>query len=240
MFKPNLAQYLKAAGNYTHSTHRPAPAMLDHPAFQGAPQLGQFAKHGAWESAWAWERDRPPSPAALQTYLAGATEVAFEAFFGPAFFGVRLQAEAPKIEALAQACVSALHTSIDGPHFFFALIGEATGFHDLGRLIAFLEVGAVNAWRTVGSVRAGAPSLALAQLDVLWQALADSPLARDASHRKAVELAVASPLPHWFALPVSSQQPPYELDRDLLREALRFAAKTDAVPHSGVRTSAQP
>ncbi len=207
--------------------------MRHHPAFQAAPQRGQFAQAGAWESAWAFDRATPPSAAALADYLNGATEVAFEAFFGHAFFGARITGDAATVAALAAGCVTALQGARDGVDFF-ARLGDATGWRDLGDAIAFCEVGAVNAWRSVGAVGSAAPArdpAALdAQVDALWRTLAGSALARDTTHHKALELAATAPLAHWFALPVSGDAPPFALDRALLRDALAWAAGAGGAP----------
>lgn len=197
--------------------------MIGHPAFQLAPRLGQFARDGLWEAAWAFDPDSPPGDAALRDYLQGAGEVAFEAFFGEAFFGVRRRGEPAELAAFARACVTALRGSGDAPAFLAALT-RRTGLGGWGRAIAFAEVGAVNAWRSVGPFRMPAAREALAQFEPLWQALGATPLARHAQHRKAVEFACEEPLPHWFALPVSSPQPPFALERQLLLGALQAAA----------------
>lgn len=205
--------------------------MLQHPAFQAAPQRGQFAQGGEWESAWSFDRAAPPSATALADYLRGSTEVAFEAFFGHAFFGARVTGDAATVAAFAEGCGTALQGARDGADFF-ARLGDATGFRCLGGAIAFCEVGAVNAWRSVGAVGTSAPASDPAafdaQLDTLWHSLMASALARDTTHRKALELAATHPLPHWFALPMSGDAPPFALDRTRLRDALAWAAQLGA------------
>ncbi len=197
--------------------------MRHHPAFQSRPTTGQFAKDGAWESAWSFTADRPPTSGELDAFLADSAEVAFEAFFGGAFFGVRWTGPASEVRDRSRACVTAWETAVDGADFFSRL-GRLTGLRGWGREVAFTEVGAVNAWRSVGAFRAPEPARALRDFDGLWQALQRTPLAAEAAHPKAVELACEAPAPHWFALPVSSLAPPFEWRRDQLRQALEFAA----------------
>ena len=189
-----------------------------HPAFQGRPTLGQFAKQGSWETAWAFAIDALPSHDPVRAYLAGVTEVAFEAFFGDAFFGLRLQGDAADVEARALACVAALADAAEGDGFIAAL-SRHLGCQGFGGEIAFAEVGAVNAWRSVGAFRTDDPSPAMPWLDALLRA----PVALNTTHRKAIEFASERPLPHWFALPVSASAPPFAIEPGLLRSALEAA-----------------
>jgi GNAT superfamily N-acetyltransferase len=190
-----------------------------HSAFRGRPTLGQFAKQGAWESAWAFAIGELPSREQLQDYLGGTTEVAFEAFFGDAFFGLRLQGDAAEVEARAQACIAATADAAAGDGFIAALCRHL-GCQGFGREVAFAEVGAVNAWRSVGAFRIDDPSPAMPWLHALLRA----PVALNTTHRKAIEFAAPHPLPHWFALPVSASAPPFAIEPALLRGALEAAA----------------
>lgn len=199
--------------------------MRNHPAFQSRPGCRQFAKDGAWENGLYFPADAPPSRAGIDAFLAGAGEVAFEAFFGDAFFGVRWTGAAQHVGDLSLASVQALQAASDGAGFFAELTAR-TGFCGWGRGIAFTEMGAVNAWRTVGPFKAAAPGEALQAFDGVWVALQSSPMARNTSHPKAVEFACLQPVPHWFALPISAPLPPFECDSVALRRALEFAART--------------
>jgi hypothetical protein len=197
--------------------------MRHHPAFQPRPHLAQFARGGSWEAAWSFGRDSVPAQAECLAYLDGAGEVAFEAFFGDAFFGVRIEGDAGRVAGQAVACALAFAGARDGADFF-ARLEEGCGWQGLGcSAPSFTELGAVNAWRSVGSHRLAPPEEALSRLDALWPALSGTPLARDVAHRKALEFAYERPVPHWFALPVSSGVPPHALSRDLLGQALASA-----------------
>lgn len=197
--------------------------MRHHPAFQPRPATGQFAKNGAWETGLYFTADAPPSLAGLEAFLGGAGEVAFEAFFGDAFFGVRWTGTAQRVLAQSLACVQALQAAHDGPGFFSGLSAR-TGFGDWGGRIAFTEIGAVNAWSTVGALKTLPPGQALQAFDEVWAALQSSAVARNTSHPKAVEFACPQPVSHWFALPASQPRQPFDLDPARLRVALEFAS----------------
>lgn len=196
--------------------------MISHPAFKALPNLGQFAKNGMWEDAWEFPQHTRPIQAQVSDYLAGATEIAFEAFFGDAFFGARFYGEAQDIVQFTSSCIDALCAATDGASFFSKIsrIKYLSGF---GQEISFAEVGAVNSWQSVGSQNIGLPREALRDFNAIWFKLTSTPLARNTSHAKAVEFAGLSPIHHWFALPVSSTEPPFTLNRGLLLNALQSA-----------------
>ena len=186
--------------------------------FNAAPTSGQFAKDGAWEHAWSFPSDALPDEIALRTYLGPATEVAFEAFFGDAFFGVRLSGPPPAIRAFADQCLQAICAAAQGESFMAAL-GQRLHFGPSRKKISFAEVGAVNAWRSVGAFRIPDSHLALSDFESLWAALESSQVGQDTQHRKAIEFAFDHPLAHWFGIPVSTQEAPHQISRALLRDA---------------------
>jgi hypothetical protein len=108
--------------------------------------------------------------------------------------------------------------AVDGAAFF-ADLTRRLGLGALGREVAFAEVGAVNAWRSVGAFRIDRLGDVSERFDALWQALGASAVGRDVSHRKAIEFACEQPVPHWFALPVSQPVAPFALDAAALRDA---------------------
>lgn len=195
-------------------------SIINHPAFEARPTLGQFAKGGQWETAWAFGIDALPSSEQVRNYLDGATEVAFEAFFDFAFFGIRLRGMTQETARRAFECVAAFKNSVDGASFF-ADLSRRLELDTLGRDVAFGEVGAVNAWRSVGPFRIDRLCDFSERFDVLWRSLGASSVGRDVLHRKAIEFAYDAPVPHWFALPVSLPEAPFQLDSDSLREAAR-------------------
>jgi hypothetical protein len=186
------------------------------------PTGAQFAKHGAWEEAWSFPCQKLPDNTALHAYLARSSEIAFEVFFGEAFFGIRLRSDPLSVENFASICLRALGQASDGGQFF-SILSRSANLDGLGQRMSFAEIGTVKAWRTVGTFRIADLQVASVNFGMLWSAVNASTLARDVSHRKAIEFAFATPILHWFALPVSASEPPYPLSAEMLREALSSA-----------------
>jgi hypothetical protein len=193
--------------------------------FQGAPTGAQFAKAGAWEDAWAFDADRAPAEAAVIAYLDSCTELAFEAFFGHAFFGLRMAGTPAQVEAFAFEALSALSASRGGG--FFEQMRQRFQLPVPGAPLAFAELGCVNAWKSIGTVRFDDPKAAASAFEDTWQAVQAGPVTRDAQHRKALEFAFDEPLAHWFGVPVSEDAPPFELSRAGLHRALLTACAND-------------
>ncbi len=181
---------------------------------------------GAWERALSFPSNRLPDEASLHAYLGDSTEVAFEAFFGDAFVGARIEGTPSAIRSFAGQCMLAMHAANQGESFV-AAFGRHLQLGPLGEVLAFAEVGAVNAWRSVGAFRIQDPRGALADLEPLWVALQSSPAGRDTQHRKALEFAFEQPLVHWFGIPISTPDAPGELSRALLEEALHLVEGLD-------------
>ena len=187
--------------------------------FQGPPTTAQFAKAGAWESAWSFDADQPPADDAVVAYLDDCTELAFEAFFGQAFFGVRLAGTPAQVRAFAFEGLAALRASRDGS--FFEQVRQRFQLPVQGAPVAFTELGCVNAWKSIGTLRFDDPQAAAAAFDDTWRQAQASPLARDTRHVKALEYAFHAPLAHWFGVPVSEAEPPFRLSSTALRRALQ-------------------
>ena len=194
-------------------------SLIEHPAFKARPDRGQFAKGGQWEDAWAFAFDPAPSFEDVRHYLDGSTEVAFEAFFDDAFFGLRLRGTARDTARRAVECVAAATHATDGASFFTDL-SRRLELDALGCAVSFAEVCAVNAWRSVGPFRIDRLADVSERFGTLWPSLCSSAVGKDVAHRKAVELAQDKPVPHWFALPVSASTAPFRLDPQALRAAL--------------------
>jgi len=198
-------------------------AVLHHPAFRLRPSLGQFAKSGSWEAAWSFDASELPDSEAVRSYLAGAPEIGFEAFFDEAFFGIRFAGEPPMVESLALGCLTALNTATCGEDLFRHLLGEHA-CDKPGDELAFAEVGAVNGWASTGPFKVANPRAALDDFDGFWLAITQTQLGQNTCHRKAIEFVYRNPIHHWFALPVSYPTPPFRLSQMLLRQALAVAA----------------
>ena len=190
------------------------------PQFTSAPTSYQFAKDGAWESAWSFPSDRLPSHAELTAYLEQSTEVAFEAFFGSAFFGARMVGSAPEVETFGIKCLQAARAR----GAFFTCLHRALGCPVPGQRPAFVEVGCVNAWRSIGALRISGPQLASVGFEQLLQLVLESPAGQDTRHVKAIEFAFDAPIAHWFGLPISPPGTPHPVSQALLRQALALVA----------------
>jgi hypothetical protein len=197
-------------------------SLADYPAFRTAPSRVQLARNRAWEEAWSRSVDQLPTPAELSPLIGDASEIAFEIFFGAAFFGVRWTGAPAEVRQCTQACFAAARNATSATGFLAALTAR-TDWEGWGGTIAFAEIGAVNAWRSTGAVRLDCLPRPDEPLDFLWRTLADSALARERAHPKAIEFACPAPVPHWFALPVSDAVPPFAVERALVQRALADA-----------------
>ena len=201
--------------------------------FQGPPTSAQFAKAGAWETAWSFDATQPPADDAVIAYVDGCTELAFEAFFGPAFFGVRLVGTPAQVRAFALDSLAALRASLEPSErieppasaeardqSFFTQMRRRFQLPNPGAPLSFAELGCVNAWSSIGAVRFDDPQAAAIAFDDTWRQVQASPLARDTRHLKALEYAYESPLAHWFGVPVCELEAPFKLSAAALRVAL--------------------
>lgn len=195
------------------------------PHFRSAPTRIQFAKDGAWEHAWAFVGSGLPPRSDLRAYIARRTEIAFEAFFGRSFFGVRFVGEPAEVQAFAARCLDA--AAVRGPLEVFR---RRLGLPLLDEMPAFAEVGCVNAWRSVGPVRIWERGQVSVDFGTMWRAVLRSPAGRDSCHAKAIEFAYESPAPYWLGMPVSEPHEPNPLSAALLRDALNLVTQAPDVP----------
>jgi hypothetical protein len=188
--------------------------------FENPPSIGQFALNGIWEKALSFGVDKPPSIDELREYLAGKNELAFELFFGASFFGVRFIGTPALILELSQHCLICLNNSLDADSFITA-VGNHASCGELCHEVTHMEVGAINAWKSVGSYLLPTPAQTLGNIDELWSEICATQLTNDVKHPKAVEFVYTDPRPHWLGFPISIQQPPYSLSKEMLREVLQ-------------------
>ncbi len=196
------------------------------PQFTSAPTSYQFAKDGAWESAWSFPSDRLPSHAELAAYLEQSTEVAFEAFFGSAFFGARMVGSALEVKTFGIKCLQAARSREP----LFTSLHRELGCPAPGQRPAFVEVGCVNAWRSIGALRISEPQLASVGFEQLLQLVLKSPAGQDTRHAKAIEFAFDAPIPHWFGLPISPPNKPHMVSNALLHHAWELVAPKVSQP----------
>lgn len=196
--------------------------LQSHAGFTGPANFAQFARDGAWETAWRVDPSALPTEDDLQRYLGASTEVAVELFFGAHFFGARRVGAPAAVLAFARSFLDMLR-SAGGDHLP-ALARSVQRIPVAGAPIAFAEIGCVNAWRSVGALRLGAPRAALRDADATWAAVCASAPARDERHPKAIEFAFAHETPYWFGVPISEPAAPWRISRDALFAALQTAA----------------
>lgn len=187
------------------------------PQFMSAPTMCQFAKDGLWEQAWSFPGDCPPSLTELDDYLENRTELAFEAFFGRAFFGVRLSGTAFEVKAFSLQCLEALSAKAS----FFDTLRREIGCPSLGQKPDFAEIGCVNAWRSIGALRMTELPPTASEFELLWSQICNSPVGRDTNHPKAIEFAFKNPLEHWFGIPISVEGGSNLVSETLLVDAER-------------------
>ena len=187
--------------------------------FENSPLTGQFAFDGNWEKTLSFKVDAPPSIDELKEYLAGENELAFELFCDASFFGVRFTGTPAFILELSEHFLKCLNTALD-LHSFIKAVGNHDSCGELCHEVSHIEVGAVNAWKSVGSYRLPPPEQTLEDFDKFWSEICDTLLVNDVNHPKAVEFAYSDPLPHWLGLPISTQLPPYSISKEMLREIL--------------------
>ena len=142
-----------------------------------------MAVDGVWEEAVTFAPGEVPE--------VQGENVACEAFFGEAFFGLRT------------ADVARFSHAMTEPDFFAAIERE----FGLGGHFTFAEIGAEGAWRSVGALRLGD--------EVDWETLQSAPVWQDTTHNKALEFSFDRGR-YWFALPLGRQ-----LQRPRVEQALR-------------------
>lgn len=187
--------------------------------FNGPPTTGQFAKDGNWENALSFKIGNPISFAELKAYLATSTEIAFELFFDDSFFGIRFEGESNRVLELSEYCLTCLH-NISNFNTFIAALEAHPAIGNLCQEVSHVEIGAVNAWKSIGPFVMPLPAQALANIDEVWSNSALTRLKNEDRHPKAVEIAYANPLPHWLGFPISTREQPYALSKLMLKEVL--------------------
>ncbi len=162
--------------------------------FESPPTTAQFAKNGMWEKALSFDVDKPPSIDELRTYLAGGNELAFELFFGASFLGLRMTGTPAFVLEFFRHCLVCLDNASSAASFIKAVENHAS-CGDLCREVTHMEVGAVNAWKSVGPYMFPPPDRTWDIIDELWAEIGATRLGDDVDHPKALEVAYADPGP---------------------------------------------
>ena len=178
------------------------------------PSTGQFAINGIWENTLSFKAHQPPSIDEIKTYFSDRNELAFELFFGELFFGVRFTGTPAYILELSEHCLKCMSIHSDLASFIKA-VADHTLCGKLCHEMDYMEIGAVNAWKSIGSFRLPPLKDEPVDMNELWSEICTTPLAKDSKHPKAIEVAYNKPLHHWLGFPVSYQQQPYSLRKDL-------------------------
>lgn len=191
----------------------------DLPLFTQAPDSGKLAVAGMWEDAVLLQPGMTASERMARQLVGRSNDVACEAFFGAAFFGVRQVGERPELVEFVQTFTAILEAANNGQEFFAGIRAELGV--PVGRDFTFAELGAEGAWQSVGPVRVDDPAAALADFDSWWAMVAASSVGRDTGHDKALEFSYANgdATEHWFGIPVSHGG---VLDRSAVRTALEL------------------
>lgn len=176
--------------------------LLHFSCFSGPPSIGKMASGGEWEKAENFHPGEYTSEDEVKGYLGSKDEIACEAFFGDAFFGARKRGTPHELLCFVLDFNRALASSVSG-HDFFRRVAERPGI-PVGSGFLFAEVGAVDAWKSVGPFRIEDLSAAMEHFEELLNRLERSPVSQERAHTKAVEFAFdGCGCEHWIALPVS-------------------------------------
>ncbi len=196
----------------------PAFGIIASPLFNVPPSLGKMAVGGEWERAEVFQPGGFTSEDEVKRYLGSKDEIACEAFFGDAFFGARKRGTPEELLRFVLEFNLALALSANGRDFF-RRVAERPGI-PVGSGFLFAEVGAVDAWKSVGPFRIEDPCAALKRFEDLLNRLEHSPAGREREHPKAVEFAFdGCGCEHWIALPVSEGP---LIVPSMLKDALRM------------------
>jgi len=177
------------------------------------PSLAQFAVDGIWEEAFSFMQGKEPNDEILEKKFLDKDDLAFEAFFDNSFFGLRNNSKYTSLE-FSKICTKNFSICSNGYELLKNLAVDLESEPFFNKL-EFLELGAVNAWRSVGSVKFELNNLANS-----WHQLLKAPVFKDEKHLKVIELAYNGTFKHWYALPVSKKDPPYDIDRELFDSVL--------------------
>ncbi len=177
----------------------PAFGIIGSPLFNAPPSLGKMAAGGEWERAEVFQPGCFISEEEVKKYLGKKDEIACEAFFCDAFFGARKRGTPEKLVRFVLDFNRALALSANGRDFF-RRVAERPGI-PVGNGFLFAEVGAVDAWKSVGPFRIEDPCAALEHFKELLSKLNAPPQAekentpRPSSSLSAAAANTGSPSP---------------------------------------------
>ena len=179
----------------------------------------QCAANGLWEQALRFDAGDPsPSEGAIRTWLGPAGDFALELFFVddeelPQFVGVRWRdPSVPHIAAIVRRAQQLLQTVHGDRNVTAAILALEQGLEIplLRGPVAFLEIGVNNLWKSTGSLVIWRPGQLLPGSHQLRQNIFEQApqLLRRHPNPIMLEVAYASPQPHWLGLCVSRRTGP--------------------------------
>lgn len=192
--------------------------------FKNKPNLGQLAFDGQWENAIEFMPGRFCSLDEVKQYLGDRKEVAFEAFFEDAFFGIRHVGSSEMLANQILKYASSILSAANGEEFF-NIISESNSFK-LAKNFKLAEIGAVNAWKSVAAIAISDPIESLSTLEDTFNQINETEVGQNNTHSKAIEFAFdnADGTSHWFAFPISMKMAPYSLQIEKLKFAFESYA----------------
>ena len=193
--------------------------MINHPSFNQAPTIGKMAMNGNWERAAIFKPGSFTTEREVREYIGDRREVACEAFFKDAFLGVRRQGDPEYLISFVLGFAKALESSCSGSELSETLIRRFNV--PIGVHFRFAEIGAVDAWKSVGPLHIPDPQAVLAGFDQLLRDLELSSVGQERHHSKAIEFAYDNQdgTTHWIALPISDG---ITINESKLKAALEF------------------
>jgi len=193
--------------------------LIQHPSFFAAPTHGKMATDGEWEKAGIFRPGSFTEERDVVHYLKSRNEVACECFFDDAFFGTRRIGPTDHLVEFVLSFMRNLGRSQSGSKLFEALRSELN--IKISEHFAFAEIGAVDAWKSIGAFRIDNPLGPLNSFESFYEALSASPVGQDRTYKKAIEFAFDNldGTYHWIALPISSDS---RIVQGRLRESLEF------------------
>lgn len=188
-----------------------------HQSFSGPATQIKIAADGKWEQALIGAPSVFVVSQDLDSLVQGRTEIACEAFFGEAFFGVRRRGTPDEIELFVRTFVAIAASAASGDEVFTRVKQQLNV--PVGERFGFAEIGAVDAWKSVGPFHLDDPTQELIGIESLMQRLKSSSVGQETQHAKAIEFAFdnGDETTHWIALPISREN---TIEPDMLKSAL--------------------
>lgn len=191
--------------------------VIDHPQFLNPPTALKIAFDGEWERAKIVRVGKFIDREQIVEFVDNRREIACEAFFNDVFFGTRRIGTPIEIVTFTHGFTNIAAKASTGLELLKRI--ESDLKIPVGVKFKFAEIGAVDAWKSVGAFQIDDPMKALECWELFLSTVNSSAVGRDSSHKKAIEFSFDNydGTTHWFALPVSTGT---KLASEQLRSAL--------------------